>query len=378
MYFYRVKVFVIAMSYYKVFGRKPDGSIDVCRAKPEHRGRGTCKHVEHLSNTTNLTDKEFISKYTEEYLERNFSNTAKLTPKEKDYPHNVTDDKIKTSKNGTVISKEELLNGATAIANQFNQEDFLFMKDFYNKFEKEIKKTIVNKKEKSIVDNVSSFLKSDDDTVIMVRDFLGKDIDLDDFSSILAHNVGAMTCAEKFYAQRNNSIRRIVLSSVDNDMTKERYVASVLFFGGRCCYCNTPLKKNPPPRSQASGEHLTPISPERKNQIHGATRYGNMALACVLCNRNRENKELVEWLQKTRRVKKEDKPAVLGRIQAFRKFALYHEYTPQENARIVKTINELDEYIKSFKKPNGTYQDNVNEKIRSKIKIMLYNLKHGE
>lgn len=208
-----------------------------------------------------------------------------------------------------------------------------------------------------------------------MREFLGKDVNLRDLSEILVLQVGSMTATSK-WSHGKSSVRRAILTALNNDMTKERYVASVLFFGGRCCYCNNVLRKGPPPEKQASGEHITPISPSKKGESVGSTRYGNMALACVACNKERANKDLLKFIQETKRIKKDEKINVLARIQNFRNFALYEDYSDSYCKKIEKTIQEVSEFEKSFRNPDGTFNEtDVRQKVREKIKIAVFDLK---
>lgn len=359
----------------KVFGRKKDGTLSICRAKPEFRGTGRCNHYEHVSLTDEQINDGYVTKNNEDVLKEKYSsqklrkNNPSRVPKQKN-------NKIQNTEDADVITREELLEGAKAVSDQITDSDWSFIQDFYNKFDERQMNEEQAQRFDSVVDNIKDYLSSDDDVASRVRGFLGKDINLDDFSSILVHQVGSMTKAESWRYAKRVSVKRIILSTLDNDMNKERYVASVLFFGGRCCYCNTALRKSPPSKKQATGEHITPISPENPDDIHGGTRYGNMALACLECNSSRGNKELVEWLSETKLIENKDKAAVLGRINAFRKFCLYSEYSRKENDYIVSQIRDIEDYVKSKKDRTGVFIDGAQEKIKAKIKIKLYDMKH--
>lgn len=360
---------------YKVYGKKPDGTLNICRAKPEFRGTGTCKHVDHVNIDSHGAD-NLVQRYNEEVLAKNFETFRKTNKNNNDFPNTVTEDNIQSHDGGKVLSKKELLEGAGKVAEQFTNEDWKAIQDFYKSYTKRLRTEEIKKHYDSAVDNISTFLKSNDATAVNLRKFLGNKIDPDELSGIIVNEVGAMTKAEKWRFGKKVSVKRVLFSSLDNDMTRERYIASVMFFGGRCCYCNRVLRKNPPPESQASGEHLTPISPENPQDIHGGTRYGNMVLACVKCNKSRGNKELVSWVQSTKCIPEENKKEALGRIQAFRKFALYSEYDREENDRILKVSKEVNEYMNSFRDKSGVFVEGSGEKIKERIKIALYDLKH--
>lgn len=363
---------------YRIIGRKPDGTLNICRAKPEFRGKGNCKHQEHieLPEKTNIT--QYINEHNEKILEQQNGLFNNVIKDDKNFPQDINEDNIKTQDNGYALKKQELINGAMEIAQSFPYENFEFIKQFNKDLHDRKSNNQIHKKFTTLAENIEDFLKnSNTESVKKVREFLGKEVDLADFADIMVFQVRAMTAAEKWGSKRV-SINRAVLTTLNNDMTKERYVASILFFGGRCCYCNRTLRKMPPPHHQATGEHITPISPENKNNVHGGTKYGNMALACSSCNHDRGNTELVEWVQKTKCIREENKQAVLGRIEAFRKFALYHEYTPEESQIIDKKLQELINLDLSLRKPSGGYIEGGKEKITAEIKIALYDLKNPE
>lgn len=362
---------------YKVYGKKPDGTLNICRAKPEFRGKGTCKHEDHVEiEAHHATD--LVKRYNEKILEENFSKFGTDNKNNNKMPSDVSEDNIQSHEGGQSLSKKELVEGANKIAENFNEQDWKVIQDFYKNYHKRLSDNDLKKSYKNAVDNISEYLQSDDEDAENLRKFLGDEIDTDELSNIIVHEVGAMTKSEQWRFGKKVSVKRVLFSSLDNDMTRERYIASVMFFGGRCCYCNKVLRKNPPPESQASGEHLTPISPENSEDTHGGTRYGNMVLACVKCNRDRGNKELVQWMQNTKCIPEKNKKQSLGRIQAFRKFALYQEYSREEQDRILNAAKDISEYMNTMRDKSGVLEDGSGVKIKERIKIVLYDLKHGE
>lgn len=361
---------------YRIYGTKPDGTLSVCRARPEYRGKGTCKHGEHIELERTGAE-AFVNKYNERALEEHYQKIVEENQKfaqDTKMPEGVSADRIQSHSGGRVLSREELTRGAKKVAENFKKTDWDFITEFHRKYEKVVGK---NDPFTDASKNISEYLRSDDDTALKLREFLGDEVNLEELSDIIVYQVKAMTFAEKWAKGKRPSMKRVIFSTLNNDMTRTRYVNSVLFFGGRCCYCNKVLRKNPPPGHQASGEHLTPLSPEDPNAIHGGTRYGNMALACVSCNRDRKNTDLVEWIHKTRLIKRDDKPFVLGRIQAFREYALYEEYTREENDRIAEKVEELQNFVNSCRKDDGQYIDNANELINERLKVALYDLRHS-
>ena len=364
------------MANYKTFGFKKDGTLIVCRARPENRGKGNCSHDEHVQVSKEQLSSGFVQVFNEEVLGEAFG-TMKTSKTDNNFPK-VSENEIQASAGGKTLSKEELLLGAQKIANRFTEEDWSLMTEFYSTFSKSLQKSMYDSERRRFYNNVSKkvaeYLVSDDPTAVSSRGFLGDEIDIGEFSKILTHQVRAMTAVEEWRSNRSSSLRRVVLTALDNDMTSERYVASVMFFGGRCCYCNCVLRKTPPPSRQASGEHITPVTPEN-NGIHGGTRYGNMALACVRCNNSRGNEELVSWIQKTNCIPEKDKELALGRIQAFRRFALYHEYTEKENLQIVSTITKLEKDLAILRKDKHELDRDEFEGFKKEIKVALYDLK---
>ena len=175
-----------------------------------------------------------------------------------------------------------------------------------------------------------------------LRAYLGDDVKTSDVADILAFNIGQMT-APVPVKSKDTKLSRHALTAFDNDMNKSRYVLSVLAFGGRCCYCNRPLHRGEPADGQATAEHITPVNPRGGSTVRGATRYGNMALACVACNRARGNQGLEEWVLVTGRIPdREEKARCLARIREFRAYAGYEEYTAEQTKRLNREIGRMN------------------------------------
>lgn len=363
---------------YRTYGKKSDGTLSVCRAKPEHRGKGRCKHYDHVELSSDNLE-AFVREYNEQALEEYFSKRAELRRKgllNNKVPQGVTANKIKSHEGGNYLSRKELTEGANKVAASFREKDWSFIQEFHKKYDQHIDEE--NQHYLSAVEDIAEYLQSDDTTARKLRGFLGKDVNLYELSEIMVFQVKSMTSPETWKENRRSSMNRVIFTTLNNDMNRNRYIASVLFFGGRCCYCNRVLRKNPPPGHQASGEHLTPVGPDDENSVHGGTRYGNMALACITCNGSRKNTDLEEWISTTRRIKKEDKSFVLGRIQAFREFALYEEYSKAENDVIVKHVEKLQAFVDSCRGPDNQYKEGTAEMITDRIKITLYDLRHAD
>lgn len=361
----------------KTFGIRKDGTLGPCKAKPENQGTGRCYHEKHISLTDDDLKTNLVERYNEGVLQKLYE-TKSLS--KDSFPDTISSENIQTHSGGEILSKEELEFGAIKVAEKFRNTDWSFIKDFYQKYDR-----VMNDKEraeafqKNPAENIRDYLESDDPTSEKLRNFLGKGINIEEFSEILVQQGGAMTASKKWHSNGGSPVNRAILTSLNNDMTKERYIASVIFFGGRCCYCNKTLRKDPPPERQASGEHLTPISPADPEQPLGGTRYGNMALACVKCNSDRGNTELTQWISETSCIKPENKEKALGRIQAFREFALYREYSAEESAVIMESVNEIKGFIESHKSASGRlqYSPEFIIEVNNKIKIAVFDLQHG-
>lgn len=365
------------MSSSVTFGVGRDGTLGPCRAKPENQGKGNCPHEKHVEITQEHVQMGVVEKYNEEILAKTHGKIS--SEKIDEYPKKVTPNMIQTHPRARILTKKEIEKGAVEVAEKIKKRDWKIIKEFYSKYDRlmtdaERLKIFEGKPEENMID----YLKSEDPTALKLREFLGEGVDLKEFSEIIVQQGGAMTAVKYWDAKGRNSIKRCLMSSYNNDMTKERYIASVLFFGGRCCYCNKPLRKDPPPGRQASGEHITPVNPSEKGEPPGSTRYGNMALACKRCNSERGNTELKEWIAKTKLIKPENKEKALGRIQAFREFALYSEYTKEESERINKTVESINEFAIEGKKKAETIEEKkaLTTEVNNRIRLAVFNLQH--
>ena len=281
-------------------------------------------------------------------------------------------DQIANSLDSEPLTRQELIEASRAVAAQFSEKDWLVLQEAGEMYARRINTTAIRQIYQTHEENIANFLR--EPQARKLRKFLGGGINRNALAKILVNNVKGMTRAEHWKTNSKVSIARAVFSALDNDMTKERYVASVLFFGGKCCYCNCVLHKGAHNAKLATGEHLTPISPEDPNALHGATRFGNVALACYRCNGSRANNELVEWLRTTNVVPKAEKAKVLGRIEAFRRFALYSDYSPQRNAEIMRKVADLNSFMENLKDENGKFTPENAQRIRDAIKIAIYDL----
>lgn len=361
----------------RTFGIRKDGTLGPCKAKPENQGTGRCYHEKHISLTAEDLKTNIVQRYNEEVLQKLYE--AKSLSKDS-FPDIISSENVQSHAGGEIISRDEIEAGAVRVAEKIRNTDWSFIKDFYQKYDR-----VMNDKEraeafkKNPADNIRDYLESDDPTAKKLRGFLGSGVNVQEFSEILVQQGGAMTASKVWHPNGGSSVKRAILTSLNNDMTKERYIASVVFFGGRCCYCNKALRKDPPVDRQASGEHITPVSPASPKQPVGGTRYGNMALACYKCNNDRGNTELTQWISKTSCIKPENKEKALGRIQAFREFALYREYSTEESSEIIAVADEIKDFVESQKsKSSRVYQSaDFIIQVNNKIKIAVFDLQHG-
>lgn len=303
-------------------------------------------------------------------------NTATATPSAIPKPNPGL---FKNTPKSKEITREELISMAEGLAATMSDADWHFLQNFHDEVRAETN-TLTRKgrfaakyenKYERMAENVNDFLQSDNEIATKAREFLGDEIDLRNFSYIFTGQVRSMTESVKWSKQ--NSIARAVLTTSFNDMTRQRYAASVMFFGGRCCYCNIVLTKGPPPERQATGEHITPVSPENKEAAYGATRYGNMVLCCFRCNNSRSNKELVEWMKDTDRIPEDQKAHSLARIMNFRRFALYSEFTSHQNKVIKSKLNVLYGELRKLKKDGELTEEQLGE-FRMKIRLTILDL----
>ncbi len=282
--------------------------------------------------------------------------------------------KIVSPGGGKNLSSSEFRDAAADLSEAFPTDSWELLNSFYADFQGIIsQEQFYGKTAHETVPSVLSYLESDSETAQNVRDFLGPEVDLEVFASILVKEVRSMTSSEIPRNSPRLAIRRSLCSGVANDMTKERYVASVLFFGGRCCYCNVVMTKTPGP-TQATGEHITPVNPA-DSEIVGVTRYGNMALACFRCNSSRSNTNLDEWIEKTDLLQGEEKDKARRRIVAFRKFALYRDYSEKQSEAINDCAEFLTTMKNSMRRHKGSFVDEDFNRLNDTYKILTFDLR---
>lgn len=355
----------------KSFGFRKDGTLVVCRAKIENRGKGNCPHAEHLDLSIEQLKAGFLKTHNEKAL-LEFLKASGVDP----IPVKLSRKAKKaTFVPNTAFTMDELESNSDAVAEEIKNEDFQFIQEFYDRYEREMSTDeMLTSFQYSPAEKLQGYLESDEPSAVKLRAYLGEEVQLKHLSEILYEGVGAMTSAYHWSSSGRNSLPRAMLSTFRNDMTKKNYVASVLYFAGRCCYCNNPLNKQLRQPYQPSGEHITPVWPDNESSIVGGTRYGNMALACKKCNGDRGNKELHTWINETNCIRKIEKVNTLGRIKAFRDFAGYNDYSQEESDQLRTAIGRVNLEIDKLRDNNGQVIRGNGDIIRGQIEIELSKL----
>ena len=205
---------------------------------------------------------------------------------------------------------------------------------------------------------ILGFLKSDADDATRFRAYCGDDVDMEDVTDMIMSNVHSMTERQPYHGR---SIRRSVLSATSNDMNKRRYIASVMFFAGRCCYCGVPLHKGKngnQSNDTATGEHLDPIN----GFPPGETKFGNMALCCYRCNDDKSDQPLDQWLDSTRMLSPEQVRSARESIKSFRDFALYEPMSEERANFIESELRSLAE-MRNAGVPHEKIRDRIDKTV---------------
>ena len=355
-----------------VYGKRSDGCVERCRAKPENRGRGRCPHVGHVA----LTDAQARAMNQERLSEavpgfhvgagESANNGAgdgvcvvgarpgagRVGGVRVTRPGGVPKPSpgvFHNSRASHPLTAKELSEQAGRVAASLDEETWGSIRGLWER----VNLAIADGDEAAAADSRALWeragekarglflaeLDADTEDGRRLRAYLGDDVKTSDVADILAFNIGQMT-APVPVKSRDTKLSRNALTAFDNDMNKSRYVMSVLAFGGRCCYCNRPLHRGEPADGQATAE---PVNPRGGSTVRGATRYGNMALACVACNRARGNQKLEEWVLVTGRIPdREEKARCLARIREFRAYAGYEEYTAEQTKRLNREIGRMN------------------------------------
>lgn len=358
-----------------VVGKKENGEISICSAKIENRGIGRCTHFEHT---------EIDSKNLKEYMFEQLSETQQILPtlsKSNKPRQNAiliapSRAKKKKYKNPNIWMIEDLKEETEKIKNQVKVEHFdeQLINNFYKDFEQIAK---IDDKDEA-TKNLSRHLKSNSEDMKKLREYLDNDVNLDDLSNILVNPPSSMVDSFKWRTSGSTSVSRVLLSKAFNNMDKKNYVKSVLYFKGKCCYCNVALDPNDELK-KPTGEHLTPINPENPEDTPGATQAGNMALACSNCNSKRKSTELNTWMCLAEHIDRDKRPGILGKISSFRDFMNYNDFNQRETQEIKEAIKDLSDFVSDFKNPYSKkgYMEGSTEIIEEKINEVISNLQQA-
>jgi 5-methylcytosine-specific restriction endonuclease McrA len=185
---------------------------------------------------------------------------------------------------------------------------------------------------------------SPDPSMRAVRQYLGDEVSADDIAHLITacpHSLNAPAII-----QSNNSVARCLLTRTSNDMDKRRVIATILFFGGRCCYCGKPIhkaKNKQVKADTATADHLDPIQPDNNNDTPGETKFGNVVLCCHACNEAKGNKTMTAFISETRTIPNNKKIAAIDMIRSFRKYSLY---TPMNDRQAIATREQINKLQK--------------------------------
>lgn len=188
---------------------------------------------------------------------------------------------LRSPHGGEPIERKDFDSNVDNVAARMTDDDWEYLNRISDTLLSQMKVRSGDRRDK-IASKIEDYLRSNSPDAAKLRAFLGKDADLHEMANLITSNVHAMTARVEYDGK--NSVRRCLLSRTSNDMNKKRYIASVLFFGGRCCYCGRPLNKGVKGVRKndltATGEHIDPMN----GNPPGETKYGNMALCCNKCN----------------------------------------------------------------------------------------------
>lgn len=349
----------------KVFGTRADGVLTLCRALPENRGVGNCPHSSHVDISDEQLKAGFLTKFNEEVISRSGVTAFPVLVKKS----NSKSSNERKKRSAAALAK--LLTEAAELEKSLSHEDFNLVKSVYGDFARLYEDELLL--DKSVA--MENYLTSNEPTAMKLREYLGSDTDYAALSDMLVNEVGGMTSAHRWSTSGRHSISRVFLTALNNDMDRENYVTSVLYFKGKCCYCQKTLGRNAGGKiALPTGEHITPITPSRTGSPVGGTRFGNVALACNRCNKSRSNEDLHIWLkQESAPVADSVRSEALARISAFRKFSGYADYTTEQTALIREAAALIQVNVDSIRGETGKIVrgtgagDIIREQIATKL-----------
>lgn len=261
---------------------------------------------------------------------------------------------------GPGIERREFDGASRNVAASITEQDWSTMRsiteDMYSAVASEQKHAagITDRSERvtMIIDKLTEHLESDEPLMAQLREYIGNDVSMRDISTMMVLDVSAMT-SQVSYSGKHPNVRRALLSRTGNDMNKSRYVSSILFFGGRCCYCGSVMHKSvngTQTANTATGEHIDPMD----GNPPGETKYGNMALCCRRCNADKGNKPFNEWLRDTKLLNDEQKERARIGIRNFHDYTMYEPMSPKQAQAVNEEITRIKEHV-----ARGTDRDTI-------------------
>jgi 5-methylcytosine-specific restriction endonuclease McrA len=207
------------------------------------------------------------------------------------------------------------------------------------------KKDIPLEDYKKVEDKLTNVLvNSQDPSFIAYRKYLGDDVRPSELSALITRCPLSLS---RRADPRFDTVQRCILTRTSNDMDKKHVIATVLYFGGRCCYCGRPIKKGGQRASKrtATADHLDPIKPD-DNRIPGETKFGNVVLCCARCNSKKSNLPMKSWLVSTKILNDDNAQRVRAYkcVLDFRKYALYSPMSEKKAAVARAEIAKVQEY----------------------------------
>ena len=232
---------------------------------------------------------------------------------------------------GKGIRREQLDDGASKINGMFTDEQWQSFQDAVDRLdyglagwdEKHDEQHHIDRREFQRAERaLVGYMRSDDKAMRAIRAYIGDEAVVDVARLILS-------CPKSMNGRAiigKAPLARCLLSRTHNDMDRKHVIATVLFFGGRCCYCGRRIHKATGPAQNAltaTADHLDPISPNRADREHGQpygeTRFGNVALCCHECNKRKANMTMTSWLK----ANGSRRNSIAAKIREFRNYAMY-------------------------------------------------------
>ena len=247
--------------------------------------------------------------------------------------------------------------------------DYTFVDDFVDRCIRFSKNMNLSKGQRFAPSVVDSMM-SDDTLSLQVRKHCGVN-NIDDaqrFAELLVNPPLSMKRrgASRIRREKTMSFARLITSRIDDNMDLRNILRSIVFFGGKCCYCSVSLvRKAEDENVRATSEHLTPLSSQasaalskddESGSVHGSHRFGNVVLACDACNVARGSMSLTKWIATSLRINDQNRLTVMANIEAFRAFAGYKEFSQEFSQLIDESVVALEsvrtEHMRSLGKSN--------------------------